>query len=228
MLVTHLLRFALFTLVLSAAGQVRAQEPGTGFEAGLRSGYLLPLGKMTGDSGEDLDQGISGAIPIWVDIGYRVVPQAFVGVYGQYAFGFMGDQLGPVCDASDQVSCSATTIRIGLQAHYHPIPESLANPWVGLGFGYEWLSFGVEGGGNEVTITGHGFEFANLQAGLDFKVTDNFYLGPALSFSLGQYSDVSADCSGAASMACASAPEEIEDKALHEWLMLSVRGAYAP
>ena len=225
---TCLARLAVCAVVVLAAGRAHAQEPGTGFEAGLRSGYLLPFGKMTGDSDDDLDDGVSGAIPIWVDLGYRVIPPLFVGAYGQYGFGFVGGQLGDLCDANDEVSCTASTIRIGLQAHYHPIPDSLPNPWVGLGFGYEWLSVGAEGNGGSATLTAHGFEFASFQAGLDFKLTDNFYLGPALSFSLGQYGDASGDCSGSATAACASAPTSIPNKALHEWLMLAVRGAYAP
>jgi hypothetical protein len=222
-----LARSALVLVVICTARMAAAQEPGTGFEGGLRVGYAVPLGQAVGgdDDDNDLDRAIAGAIPIWADLGYRVIPELFVGLYGQYGFGFIGDELGDGCDSSDQVDCSASTLRLGLQLHYHPVPESVANPWVGLGFGYEWLTFGIEGGDSKVSFTAHGFELLNLQAGLDFKVTDNFYLGPALSFSFGQYSRISADCSGDAE--CSDNPD-IEEKAIHEWLMLAVRGAYAP
>jgi hypothetical protein len=211
----------------SAAHVASAQDPGTGFEAGLRVGYAVPLGDAAGGDDDDngLDRAIEGAVPIWIDLGYWVLPELFVGLYGQYGFGFVGDMFGNACDDNPEADCSAATMRLGLQLHYHPVPKSPANPWLGLGLGYEWLSFGGSEGDDEISVSVHGFELLNLQAGLDFKVTDNFYLGPALSFSLGQYSEISFDCSGANT--CPDNPE-IEEKAVHEWLMLAVRGAYAP
>lgn len=112
------------------------------------------------------------------------------------------------------------------------MPKSAANPWVGIGFGYEWLSWSFSATGAEVSFTTHGFELANLMAGLDFEITEHFYLGPALSFSFGQYSEVGVSCSDSANDACEMEPGQdgpnIESKALHEWLVLAVRGAYAP
>jgi hypothetical protein len=223
-----LARLALVLFVLSLARTASAQDPGTGFETGLRVGYAVPLGNIVGGNDDDrgLDNAIKGAVPIWVDLGYRVLPELFVGLYGQYGFGFSGDTFGDNCEESD-TNCSASTLRLGLELHYHPVPKSVANPWVGLGLGYEWLTIGIERGSRELSFTVHGFELLNLQAGLDFKVTDNFYLGPALSFSLGQFSEVSASCSGGDADDCAEDPE-IEEKAVHEWLVLAVRGAYAP
>jgi len=223
-----LARLALVLAVISTARVVSAQEPATGFEAGLRVGYAVPLGHLVGGDDDDaaLDRAIEGAIPIWVDLGYRVMPELFVGLYGQYGFGFPGDTFGNRCDANPDASCWASMLRLGLEVHYHPVPRSVANPWVGLGLGYEWLTIGIEQSDDELSLTVHGFELLNLQAGLDFKVTDNFYLGPALTFSLGQYSDVSTDCAGDATD-CDEDPE-IEEKAIHEWLVLAVRGAYAP
>jgi hypothetical protein len=211
----------------SAAHVASAQEPGTGFEAGLRVGFALPLGDALGgvgggEDGNDLDRVIEGAIPIWVDLGYRVLPELFVGLYGQYGFGFSGTDR---CDGSAEADCPSSTMRLGLQLHYHPLLESGANPWVGLGFGYEWLTFGVESGQDAISFTLRGFELLNLQAGLDFEVTESFHLGPAISFSLGQYSEASSDCSGYFVDQC-MVPEF--EAALHEWLMLGVRGAYAP
>jgi len=224
-----LARLALVLLVFSLARTASAQDPGTGFEAGLRVGYAVPLGNLVGGDDDDrgLDNAIKGALPIWADLGYRVLPELFLGLYGQYGFGFSGHMFGDACDDNPEPDCSASSLRLGLEVHYHPVPESVANPWVGLGLGYEWLMFAIERGGSGLSFTVHGFELLNLQAGLDFKVTDNFYLGPALSFSLGQYSEVSADCTGGDANDCPEDPE-VEETALHEWLVLALRGAYAP
>src|SRR4051812_6830527 len=68
----------------------RAQD--TGFEAGLRVEYGIPLGDATG-AGRPLSDGISGQIPLAIDLGYRVIPNLFIGLYAQYGFGFVGDEI---------------------------------------------------------------------------------------------------------------------------------------
>jgi hypothetical protein len=74
--------------------------------------------------------------------------------------------------------------------------------------------------------TGKGFEFINLQGGLDFKVAPGLALGPFLSFSIGQYSSASVSCSGNACGGFASASDDIDEKAPHQWLLLGVRGTF--
>ena len=219
---------ALVAFTIAPLSVASAQAPGTGFEAGLRSGYALSMGKVSGDSDDELNDEFSSAVPIWLDVGYRALPELFVGAYGHYAFTFMNGRFGELCE-DPRADCSVSDVRIGVQAHYHPAPESLANPWVGLGFGYEWLAFGLEANGSEASLTLHGFELVHLQAGLDFEVSEHFFLGPVISFSLGQYASASIECSSPVASACDSVPTVgIEDTALHEWLTFAVRGAYAP
>jgi hypothetical protein len=95
------------------------------------------------------------------------------------------------------------------------------DPWVGFGIGYEMFSNKQSANGVDVTTTYKGFEFANLQGGLDFNVASGLNVGPFLSFSMGQYSSQSMD------------PESplfpngsVENKAMHEWLTLGIRGTY--
>jgi hypothetical protein len=214
--------------VLGTASQARAE----GFELGARLGYGIPMGEIEENS--DLSDSISGMIPLQLDLGYRVLPELSLGGYFMYGFGFAGDDLSDACDNLDDLpgvtaDCSTHDLRLGIQAHYHFLPRKTLDPWLGLGVGYEWITFGtdISGGGREldVSATGRGFEFLNLQGGLDFKVADGLALGPFLSFSIGQYSDSSASCSG---NACAddSASEEIDSKALHQWLLLGIRGTF--
>ena len=214
-------------LLVGLAGAAHAQQDrGDGFEAGLRIGYGLPLGKAS--DGADLNQGISGAVPLWLDLGYRAMPELFVGLYTHYGFGFVGDSLDPVCSLSG-LDCSASDVRLGIQAHYHPAPRGSVDPWIGLGFGYEWSTWGASGGGVQLSITPSGFELVNLQLGLDVPVSKRFYLGPVISFSLDQFSSISVDCSGAAGLCAGFGVDgDIPNKALHEWLVIALRAAYAP
>jgi hypothetical protein len=95
-----------------------------GFEIGVRLGYGLPMGDLAKDA--KLSDSVSGMLPIWLDIGYRINPNIFVGGYAQYGIAF-------VKDCPDSASCSASSIRFGAQAHYHIIPDQTFDPWVGLG-----------------------------------------------------------------------------------------------
>lgn len=214
--------------LLIAPAEASAQDA-TGFEAGLRVGYGIPLGKATGDAGDDLNRGIAGQIPLWLDVGYRVSPNVFVGLYTHYGIGFVGDDIDMACQQSSQISCSASDVRLGLQLHYHVSPAENVDPWIGPGIGYEWLSLGFEGAGASFSTTASGFEFLNVQGGVDFAPAEHFYLGPFVSFSLDQYFDISVDCSGAIPcMDLASIAGDIPDKSLHEWLVFGVRGGYEP
>jgi hypothetical protein len=197
----------------------------SGFEGGVRAGYGVPLGKVTDNAQDDLSEGISGIIPVWLDAGFRVDPHLFLGAYFQYGLGIVGDGLEDVCDI-DQVDCTTKSIRVGAQIHYHIAPDSQANPWIGYGLGYEWYSFNADTPAGDIGFTTSGFEFANFQAGLDFKAAPNFYIGPFLSFSLGQYSDVDASCSGALCQGLTVEDGSIDEKTLHEWFVFGIRGGY--
>lgn len=218
----------LATLLLATSARSTSAQvpPGTGFEGALRLGYVLPFGHALGEGGGDLADAVEGVIPIWADLGYRVLPELFVGAYGQYGFGVLGENVSNLC-ADPSVECSLGSLRVGLQLHYHPLPRSLVDPWFGLGFGYEWLFFSLGTESAEIAGSVHGFELLQLQAGLAFSVSEHFALGPALGFAIAQFRARDNDCSGGDALGC-DRDGEIEDKALHQWLMLGVRGSYAP
>jgi outer membrane protein W len=155
--------------------------------------------------GVKMSDGVSGQIPIWIDAGYMVTPNILVGLYGQYGFVQTKN-----CPAG--ASCSAHDFRIGVQGQYHLMPTESADPWLGLGVGYESLGTSFSGGGASIDTSTTGLEFLNLQGGADFKLADAFALGPFLSFSLGEYSSTTGG--------------SIDKKAMHEWLTLGVKGTF--
>jgi hypothetical protein len=217
---------------LAVLGTTSSARAG-GFELGARAGYGIPLGQA--DEDDDLSDGITGMIPLQLDVGYRVTPAFSLGGYAMYGFGIAGDDISEACDDLDDLpgvsaSCSTRDVRLGMQAQYHFSPRQDLDPWLGAGFGYEWLTMGFEasGGGEEfdVSVTGKGFEFINLQGGVDFTLAPGFALGPFLSFSVAQYSSTSSSCSGSACGDGDSDDGDIEEKALHHWLQLGIRGTF--
>jgi outer membrane protein W len=191
-------------------------EPGK-FFLGLRLGYGLPMGDAVKDG--KMSDGVSGQIPIWLDVGYMVTKNIMVGLYGQYGIVSMADN---TCVSG--ADCSASDMRFGVQGQYHIMPTEKINPWVGLGVGYEILSWTVKAGGAEGNVKYKGMEFVNIQGGADFKVTPGIGIGPFLSFSMGQYGSASMKTTGTG--ADVDTSEDITDKAMHEWLTFGVRGAF--
>jgi outer membrane protein W len=171
------------------------------FVIGLRLGYALPMGSAA--KNDKMSDNASGMIPIWLDLGYMISPNIMFGAYGQY---------GLVSLKNCNGDCSARDLRLGLQGQYHFSPTEKFDPWFGLGIGYEKLSSTRSGRDESLG----GFEFVNLHAGMDYKVSPALGVGPFISFSLGQYSSASA---GDISV-------DIPEKALHQWLTLGIRGAF--
>lgn len=199
----------------SGAASVDAADIDGGgkIKLGLRLGYGLPMGDAAKD--RPMTDGVKGKIPIWLDLGYMVTPNIMVGLYAQYGIAMLADDACP-----DGADCSGAVIRFGLQGQYHLSPGESLNPWFGLGIGYEMASSKVSAGGAEFTGTTSGLEFANLQAGADFGVADNIGIGPFVSFSLGQYSSAKTETPAG------SSDGDIEDKAMHMWLVLGVKGTF--
>jgi hypothetical protein len=216
----------------------------TKFELGFRTGYGIPFGKIydreeTDSSNNDIKDGVAGQIPLWVDIGARLNGQLFIGGYVVYGVGLLADEFSNDCDDADQaadalggsVSCSVSDVRLGANVHYHfGAPGASLDPWIGAGLGYEWLTLseGISVGSQAVdlSITLHGFEFANLQAGLDFPLSEVAALGPFVAVSFASYGTGRVTCSGDCGTADDTQSESIDDTSVHEWLFLGVRAAF--
>lgn len=168
------------------------------FSLGLRVGYAPAMGDYMKDSA--MSDGVKSQIPIQVDAMYKVTPAFAAGAYLSYGFAQLD---------SDCTDCSATDLRIGVQGTYafNTVSQQFV-PWLGAGFGYEIAS--VDYGGASVDTSG--FEFLNLQGGADYKVSDQFSVGPYVQFSIGQYSNVEGT--------------DIPEKAMHEWLGFGFRGKF--
>jgi hypothetical protein len=219
-LVVNVLLAGAFTA--SASAQGAAAPVGSGLVLGVRTGFGLPFGKLDGeDQNSVLTDAVSGKLPLWVDFGFRVNPNFQIGAYFQYSFAFLNeDKTFSDCKQSG-VSCSGSDLIVGLGVQYHFSPEG-TDPWIGLGLGYERLAFTLSGGNQEITIATSGINFLDLSGGFDFKVAPTFGVGPFVSISAGQYSSNSVDAPASANLTVM----DPQKKALHEWVVLGVRGVF--
>jgi hypothetical protein len=162
------------------AASTDAQPPANPkYQLGVRIGFSTPFG--------DLANSVAGAMPLWIDGGYHITPQIVIGVYARIAVGFT--------TSSCMASCNGYFLGFGGEAHYHFAPIKGLDPWVGVGGGYETAS--MDGGSFS------GFEFGNVQAGLDYKPG----FGPFLGGSIDQYSVGGSNTTA-------------------EWVTFGVRGTY--
>ena len=205
----------------SAAAVCLALSPaawaGGAFEASLRTGFTLPLGNVTGPDSNgksnSLSDSVTGFIPLWLDLGWRINQNFYLGAYGQLGLGLTKN-----CPTA---SCSSADLFIGIDGQYHLLPKESMDPWFGLGLGVE--TFGVstnDNAGHFGTENASGFQ-ALLQGGLDFKLNNAFHAGPFLSLSFSQYTTLSASENGSG-----TSTNDIQNTALHELFTIGVRGTF--
>jgi len=191
------------------------------FEAGLRAGVAFPVGNAVGPrpdapDGTRLSDLVSWSLPLQLDAGARVGP-VFVGGYLSWAYGKPGS-------AFDRASArSATDVRFGFEVLWHFAPDRPVDPWAGLGVGYEWLNLNVTGpSGTAVPSSFRGFEWVNVQFGVDFALGRSWRLGPYLQARVGQY-DTGSLGVVTPQGAEPSGTSDLPSKAAHAWFDVGVR-----
>jgi len=240
-MIRHLSAVCLAAGIVCVPGAAFAQSS-SGLALGLRLGYAIPMGKAgalaapgtTPDTKNDnLHDTISGMVPLWFDVGYRIDPALYVGAFFQYGFAFVNKDNPSNVACNQGVSCSAHDITFGANVHYHILPDGSFDPWLGAGLGYEMATFSESGTVTEGTTsfnvdgsaTFKGFEFLILEAGGDFKPAPNFAVGPFVNFALGELTTWSSSVTVAGVSQDQSG--DLVDTGLHEWLTLGVRGQFS-
>ncbi len=211
----------------TTAGGFEANASGVAPNAlhvGFRVGYGIPIGES--DEDHPLGDTYLAKIPLWLDLGFKVTPNVLVGLYGQYAYALMASG---VC--SDDDRCSGDVFRFGVQAQYDVSPEDDLSPWIGLGIGYEvargrgpvdYPLMGRRAARTNARLSG--FEFLNLQGGVNFRVGSGFALGPFVSLSTGQYDACNVEVEGE-DQEC-DLERDLGAKSLHQWVVFGARGTY--
>lgn len=227
---------ALLVLGCASAGLARADEtPAERLHLALRTGFGLPLGAYADvrtvagfrDTNVNaLADDTYGAIPLWIDVGYRLTPHWMVGVYAMAGFVLpktaeSADPLGGGCP--EGLDCTAFGVRLGLQGQYRFSPSERLDPWVGLGIGYEWIWSNLNGELFNIPIDAStsyaGPDLVHLQGGLDVALGEGVSLGPFLSVSAMRYTACATELAGD-EVDC-----ELSEQSWHGWLMFGARGA---
>jgi outer membrane protein W len=208
---SRLVRLPALLLTFLLAARADALEPEQlpserGLYVGIRAGYAFPLGRF--DNGPErtyLSQVYSSAVPLQVDLGYRITPHVRAGLYAMYA----PVQMSSFCPGA----CSAKSLRLGVSGEFHLLPSNRTDPWAGLGVGYERSSFKV----GDVEARYSGLEWMVLQAGADYRVGPKLTLGPTFTWTFANYSTLRAR------VGSGTGEESIRQRALHSWMMFGAR-----
>ena len=201
----------------------------------LRTGFGLPLGSYADvrtiatfrdTNVNSLADDTYGAIPLWLDVGYRLAPSWMIGVYAMAGLVLpkTAESVNPLAGGCpESLDCSAFGLRLGVQGQYRFLPGEPLDPWLGLGVGYEliWSNLNGELFAQPIDAsTSHaGPDLLHLQGGLDVALGDGLSLGPFLSVSAMRYTTCSAELNGD------DADCELDEQSWHGWLMLGARGA---
>src|SRR4030095_12012451 len=125
-----------------------------------------------------------------IELGVKGSRNVFLG-------GYLGLGFGDVAGGHQRQNCEqkggpwrARGVVSGLQLHGRPAAST--NPWFGVGIGYESMAINMSAQGQSGTVSVSGLEFPRVMAGLDFRVTSIFGLGPFIDLSVGQFSNVHA------------------------------------
>jgi opacity protein-like surface antigen len=201
--------------------------PLTGMQAGFRTGYAMPQGKFDASQTTMIADSVNGYVPFWLDIGHRILPSLYVGIYAQ--FGYVMIKKAGVCD-SKVSHCTGEDYRLGLNIHYHFLPEGRFDPWIGLGAGYEWyhqsVGFGDWTSATAVsTMQMRGFELVNAQLGLDIKHSQQGGLGPFVAFTMSKF-DKQGSSLTAQGVASPDSSGSVQNPSIHQWLMFGIQGSY--
>ncbi|MDB5212514.1 MAG: hypothetical protein JWO86_441 [Myxococcaceae bacterium] len=191
-----------------------------GFQVAARAGAALPLGDAAKNA--TLSDGLGPQFAAIVDIGGKIIPELFLGAYLGANFGGTGPETSKTCDQL-QASCLVLTYRIGVQAHFHFIPAGKVDPWIGYGIGYEVSRIAGSVNGNSFSTTFVGPEYGHVLAGVDFRFTKIFGMGPFVDFSFGKYTNLTRDPEPTPGRS-----SDITDTALHEWLTLGAKFLFFP
>jgi hypothetical protein len=206
--------FAILAAPAASRAEEGAAEHGLQLKLGLGLGYGIPMGDVVKD--EKLSDLYGGEIPVELEASYRFTHAISAGVYVGYGLGLVSSKEVNGEKASDFID-SIASWRFGVQGEYEFAKVGPALPFAALRVGYVTESIGLKGG---ETMKASGWEYLTLIGGADFEVAKSFGVGPFVSFSLGQYTTEKVP--GGSSESIPS-----DERAMHEWLTIGVRGSFA-
>jgi hypothetical protein len=150
------------------SGAMRAVDGG--LELGLSTGSATTVG----DVGDNMDAGdlIGTAAQLELQVGTRLTPQFGLAFYAN----------GQALTTGSTRSRDVYTGAAGIAATFHVRPHHTIDPWISVGTGLRALMIDDDG-----LSLGVGVELARIQLGTDFRITEDFALGPVIGASASLY-----------------------------------------
>jgi hypothetical protein len=184
---------AVFVAALSVSGSALAQSqpqkdesrntastneltPAThALELTVGTGYEQGFGKFASGQPSLTDVGNAGGA-VQIGVGYRLLPQLTLGVYGSGAEFGRGSQV----DSSASLYSAAA----GVQADWHFRPGGSAlDPWISLGAG--WRGYWIDQNAGKTSL--QGMELGKLQVGLDYRLDRAIAISPVVGADLSTF-----------------------------------------
>jgi hypothetical protein len=192
-----------------------------GFQLGVRTGVVLPAGRLSDENA--MSALATAQIPLFADIGAKISRHVFLGGYASFGIGGVTDRWDR--DQCLRNDCNAGSVHIGGQIQVHFAPAERANPWLGYGLGYEWLWTN----GFPAT-TYRGPEYGRFMAGIDFRLSHDFGLGPFVDATLARYTSVTTEerLVGGQTAATTETTSDIDNTSLHSWITVGLRFVLYP
>ena len=197
-----------------------------------RTGASIPMGNATGARGDTLSRRYAWQVPLGLDLGAKLTDALFLGAYAVFGVGSEGSDLRTegYCDDDDSnlrndVSCSAHSVRLGLEVRYSFQPGERWSPWVGYGAGIETATEELDDRNARYreTTTMHGFTVAKLSGGADYRAGAAVGVGPFAELSIGNYTQSVTEVNEAIRFDGA-----VGEPDWHAWLTVGVRMVLFP
>jgi hypothetical protein len=209
-------------LLAPAAASAQARyyrQSDSGLVLAGRLGYGFPNGDVaTGepDVPPRMSDTWSGKIPIWLELGYRFNGLVRAGLYLELAPTMVSDSACPA-----DVSCSAADVRVGLDVQFHFMPHQQIDPWLGLGFGAEFLTYHQSLPGPDYDERWSGWELPMIEGGLDMPLAPRFSLGPYMALSFSQFNRRRVTQDNVTTEFTPSG------ESTHSWFQVGIKGTFA-
>ena len=139
------------------------------------TGYAQGFGDIASGQPALKDLGSAGGA-LQLGVGYRLIPQLTLGVYGSGAVFGRGDQVDG--------SASLYSATAGVQVDWHFLPAAHEwDPWVSMGTG--WRGYWIHADQGDTAM--HGMELAKLQVGVDYRIARTISVSPVIGADLSMF-----------------------------------------
>jgi hypothetical protein len=191
----------------SDSGLVLAGRLGYGFPGGDLASNLQGLSAVSDTW--------SGKVPIWLELGYRFNGLVRAGLYLELAPTQINDSACP------SGSCGGSDVRVGFDVQFHFMPHQQIDPWLGIGFGAEFLNFHESLPGPDYEERWSGWELPMIEGGLDIPLAPRFSLGPYAALSFAQFNKERVTDQGV------TTTYDLPDRATHSWFQVGIKGTFS-